>query len=98
MTVAAQAETEFGLQACLLKPEWPCGRTPSAEPPLSERAGDNGFQIVARTLVFGGVLVGAVLKNLIMPEFDSTLLGLSAGTNVFGNPKRKLPTKFPVSY
>ena len=43
------------------------------------------FQIVVWTLVFGAVFVRAVLKDLIMPEFDSTLLGLmglSSGTYV----------------
>jgi hypothetical protein len=43
------------------------------------------FQIVVWTIVFGAVFVRAVLKDLIMPEFDSTLLGLmglSSGTYV----------------
>lgn len=43
------------------------------------------FQIVVWTIVFGAVFVRVVLQDLIMPEFDSTLLGLmglSSGTYV----------------
>ena len=43
------------------------------------------FQVVVWTLVFGAVFVRAVLSDLTMPQFDTTLLGLmgiSSGTYV----------------
>ena len=96
-TVLYQKATRLG-ELSLLLAQPPSTATPGRLWYLDLLSDENGIsfhrlQMVIWTLVLGGVFVRAVYSDVVMPDFDATLLGLmglSSGTYLgFKLPEKK---------